>query len=112
MQPGRFKLTPLLRRCALQMFRPEANRLCKFLEFSAMSLQLATKGGSHGKQGYLRVLSSGASRHQKPGFRPLALKRRHEPKWFMVRESYIVATDEPYSVSCGVESWRHGKITE
>lgn len=81
------------------MFRPEANRLCKFLELSAMSLALATKkGGSQGKQGYLRVLSA-ASRHKRPGLHPIEMKRRHQPKWFMVRESYIVSTTEPADVS-------------
>ena len=63
-----------------------------------MSIALAKRGGSQGKQGYLRVLSSGASRHKRPGFHPLDLKRRHEPKWFIVRESYIVSTDEPCDV--------------
>lgn len=78
------------------MFRPEANRLCKFLEISALSVHLATRGGTQGKQGYLRILSPGASRHKRPGFHPLDLKRRHEPKWFMVRESYIVSVDEVF----------------
>lgn len=83
------------------MFRPEANRLCKFLELSAISIHLATKGGVQGKQGYLRVLSSGASRRRKPGFHPLDFKSRHEPKWFVVRESYILAVDETYEVRSG-----------
>ena len=81
------------------MFRPEANRLCKFFELSAMAIALAKRGGSQGKQGYLRVMSSGASRHKRAGFHPLDLKRRHEPKWFIVRDSYIVSTDEPCDVS-------------
>ena len=81
------------------MFRPEANRLCKFLELSAISIHLAARGGLQGKQGYLRVMSGGASRHRKPGFHPLDFKQRHEPKWFVVRDSYILAVDEPYAVS-------------
>ena len=81
------------------MFRPEANRICKFLELSAMSIHLATKGGTQGKQGYLRVLSSGASRHRRPGFHPIDLKRRHQPKWFIVRESYIVSVDAPFETN-------------
>lgn len=78
------------------MFRPEANRLCKFLELSAMSIALATKGGTQGKQGYLRIMSSGASRQGRPGFHPLDIKKRHTPKWFIVRESYILAANEAY----------------
>lgn len=35
------------------MFGPGANRLCKFLEISAMSVSLAPGGGEQGKQGYL-----------------------------------------------------------
>jgi phospholipase D1/2 len=66
-----------------------------------MSIHLATKGGTQGKQGYLRVLSPGASRHKRPGFHPIDLKRRHEPKWFIVRESYIVAVDEVF----GTQIW-------
>lgn len=31
------------------MFRPEANRLCRFFEISALSVQLATRGGIQGK---------------------------------------------------------------
>ena len=42
----------------LQMFGAGANRLCKFLEISAMSIQLATRGGEQGKQGYLVRLPS------------------------------------------------------
>ena len=30
-----------------------ANRLCKFLEISAIAVSLATQGGEQGKQGYL-----------------------------------------------------------
>ena len=94
------------------MFRPEANRLCKFFELSAMSIALAKRGGSQGKQGYLRVLSSGASRHKRPGFHPLDLKRRHEPKWFIVRESYIVSTDEPCDVGQHLHRLAAYKLTE
>ena len=85
-------LLKLIRAC---MFRPEANRLCKFLEISALSIELCGRGGSQGKQGYLRVLSSGISRKKSPGIHPFQFKQRHEPKWFVVRESYITAVDEP-----------------
>lgn len=90
--------TYLLRLIRAVMFRPEANRLAKFLEVSALALQLAGLGGTTGKQGYLVVLKGGASRKKAPGFHPIASKRRHEPKWFMVRDSFIVAVDHPDSV--------------
>ena len=77
-----------------------------------MSIALAKRGGSQGKQGYLRVLSSGASRHKRPGFHPLDLKRRHEPKWFIVRESYIVSTDEPCDVGQHLHRLAAYKLTE
>ena len=98
------------------MFGPGANRLCKFLEISAMSVMLAPVGGEQGKQGYLvrsstllgstsaetsiqRIMSSGASRRKEQGFHPFSWKGRHEPKWFVVRDSYIVAVDDPASVT-------------
>ncbi|GAA5869931.1 hypothetical protein JCM3774_000531 [Rhodotorula dairenensis] len=87
----------LLKLIRATMFGPGANRLCKFLEISAMSIMLATRGGEQGKQGYLRVTSSGASRRRPPGFHPLSWKKRHDPKWFLVRDSYIVAVESPAS---------------
>ncbi|GAA6005029.1 hypothetical protein JCM10207_008483 [Rhodosporidiobolus poonsookiae] len=87
----------LLKLIKATMFGPGANRLCKFLEISAMSIMLTTRGGEQGKQGYLRITSSGASRKKQPGFHPLDWKRRHDPKWFIVRDSYIVAVDDPAS---------------
>ncbi|GAA5854566.1 hypothetical protein JCM8547_004887 [Rhodosporidiobolus lusitaniae] len=87
----------LLKLIKATMFGPGANRLCKFLEISAMSIMLSTRGGEQGKQGYLRITSSGASRKKPSGFHPLQWKKRHEPKWFIVRDSYIVAVDDPAS---------------
>ncbi|GAA6060274.1 hypothetical protein JCM10212_003974 [Sporobolomyces blumeae] len=87
----------LLKLIRATMFGPSANRLCKFLEISAMSISLATRGGEQGKQGYLRITSGGASRRKQPGFHPLSWKKRHDPKWFIVRDSYIVAVDDPAS---------------
>ncbi|GJN89825.1 hypothetical protein Rhopal_002814-T1 [Rhodotorula paludigena] len=87
----------LLKLIRATMFGPGANRLCKFLEISAMSIQLATRGGEQGKQGYLRITSSGASRRKQPGFHPFDWKKRHDPKWFIVRDSYVVAVENPAS---------------
>ncbi|KAH8921125.1 phospholipase D/nuclease, partial [Atractiella rhizophila] len=92
----------LLKLIRAVMFRPEANRLCKFLEISALSIQLATAGAGafQGKQGYLSLhvsggSGSGISRKGLKGFHPMHFKKKHEPKWFLVRESYIVCVDEP-----------------
>lgn len=86
----------LLKLTRATMFVPEANRLCKFLEISALSLALANRGGFQGKQGYLRIMSSGAfSRRKRAGFHPMEWKERREPKWFIVRESYLICVDEP-----------------
>lgn len=81
------------------MFRPEANRLCKFFEISALSISLATRGGFQGKQGYLRILSKSSRKDAQKGLlTPISWAKSHEPKWFIVRESYIVIVDEPDSL--------------
>ncbi|CAD0094222.1 unnamed protein product [Aureobasidium vineae] len=82
------------------VFRPDSTRLCKFLELSALSLRLSVEGGYHGKEGLMSIIS-------KPNIdlrrRPVtgsvsAFKRNTEPKWFMIRHSYIVALDSPESL--------------
>lgn len=78
------------------MFRPEANRLCKFLELSALGISFATRGGFTGKQGYLRVLSKGGRKQeQRSILSPARWVRATEPKWFIVRESYIAICPRP-----------------
>ena len=82
------------------MFRPEANRLCKFFELSAVSVSLAARGGVQGKQGYLRILSPSSRRSEQSGglLTPLRWIKSHDPKWFIVRESFIVVVEEPDSL--------------
>ncbi|CEH19132.1 Phospholipase D1 [Ceraceosorus bombacis] len=81
------------------MFRPEANRLCKFFELSALSISLASRGGYQGKQGYLRIMSRSSRKDAQKGLlTPASLAKSYSPKWFIVRESYIVAVDEPASL--------------
>ncbi|KAG8706505.1 Phospholipase D1 [Ceratobasidium sp. 395] len=76
------------------MFRADANRLFRFFEISALSIALAQRGGIQGKAGYLRVLSSNMSRKAAhTGL--LGWKRNHDPKWWLVRESYLVAVEDP-----------------
>lgn len=82
------------------MFRPEANRLCKFFEISALSVSLASRGGYQGKQGYLRIMSKSSRKNNQKGIlTPVSWHKSHEPKWFIVRESFIVTVDEPDTVS-------------
>ncbi|ODN95881.1 phospholipase D [Cryptococcus wingfieldii CBS 7118] len=78
------------------IFRPESNRLCKFFELSALTLSLAPRGGFQGKAGFLMIPGSNASRRaNQPGLMPASWKASREPKWFIVRDSYCVATDGP-----------------
>lgn len=84
-----------LRKCLQTLtFREECNRLCKFLELSTLGIRLARDERVAGKEGYLAIRSiKGATR----GFtcNPMEMKRRHQPRWFMVRESYIAAIADP-----------------
>nr|XP_019012545.1 phospholipase D [Kwoniella pini CBS 10737]OCF51326.1 phospholipase D [Kwoniella pini CBS 10737] len=81
------------------IFRPESNRLCKFFELSALTLQLAPRGGFQGKAGFLKIPDWGASRRaNQPGLAPTSWAAHRKPKWFIVRDSYFVATDGPESV--------------
>ncbi|EXJ59862.1 hypothetical protein A1O7_04009 [Cladophialophora yegresii CBS 114405] len=73
------------------LFRPESNRLCRFLEISALGMRLAAEGSEHGKEGSLTIRSAKGL-----DFRALnagEFKKRHSPKWFLVRHSYVVCVD-------------------
>jgi phospholipase D1/2 len=78
----------------IMIFRPDSNRLCKFLELSALGVRLAAEGTYHGKEGYLIIRSSKGSDFRRP-WNPSQMARRHAPKWFLVRHSYIVCVDSP-----------------
>ena len=75
------------------MYRPEANRLCHFLELSALGVELAIEGGYQGKEGYLIIRSR--SDKFAASCTPLGLWNRYGPKWFLVRQSYIFCVDSP-----------------
>ncbi|KAK3059400.1 hypothetical protein LTS18_010962, partial [Coniosporium uncinatum] len=79
------------------MFRPDSNRLCKFFEMSALGVRLAAEGGFHGKEGTLMIKSSKATDYRKI-WKPDLMKNRHRPKWFLVRQSYIVIVDSAQSM--------------
>lgn len=73
------------------LFRPESNRLCRFLEISALGMRLAAEGSEHGKEGLLLIRSAKGL-----DFRALnatEFKKRHTRKWFLVRHSYVVCVD-------------------
>ncbi|PSN72254.1 phospholipase-like protein D1 [Corynespora cassiicola Philippines] len=76
------------------IFRPDSNRLCKFLELSALGVRLAAEGGYHGKEGYMMIKSAkGVDARKK--WTPAPMMQRHWPKWFLVRHSYVVCVDSP-----------------
>ena len=76
------------------LFRPDNNRLCKFLEVSALGMRLAAEGSYHGKEGFL-VLQSGKGVDFRKALTPTNIRNRHTPKWFLVRHSYVVCVDSP-----------------
>jgi phospholipase D1/2 len=76
------------------MFRADSSRLCKFLELSALGVRLAAEGGYHGKEGFMIIKSSkGLDYRRQLTFN--LIKARHSPKWFLVRQSYVVCVDSP-----------------
>lgn len=76
------------------MFHADSTRLCKFLEISALGIRLAAEGSYHGKEGFL-VIQSAKGLDFRKAWHPSFLVRRHAPKWFLVRHSYIVCVDTP-----------------
>ncbi|KAL9054275.1 MAG: hypothetical protein Q9162_004233 [Coniocarpon cinnabarinum] len=65
------------------MFRGGSNRLCRFLEISALGVHLAAEGGYHGKEGMLHIKRTGA------------IRGITHSKWFLVRESYLACVTSP-----------------
>lgn len=85
----------------MQMLRPEANRLIRFLEISALTMQLTVNGGTQGKAGFLRVANAGdlARKSSRPALLNIVgWKEQRRPKWWIVRESYLVCVEQPDSV--------------
>ncbi|KAK9450986.1 uncharacterized protein V1518DRAFT_371319 [Limtongia smithiae] len=78
-------------------FQGEANRICKFLEFSAIGFRLSAEKSYHGKEGPLSVISVSTGRSWSANkLRPshmTALFKRYGSKWFLVRHSYILVVD-------------------
>jgi phospholipase D1/2 len=76
------------------IFRADSNRLCRFLELSALGVRLAAEGSYHGKEGYL-IIQSAKGLDVRRLLTPSNIFARHSPKWFLVRHSYIVCVDSP-----------------
>lgn len=87
----------LQRMISFMLFRADSNRLCKFLEVSALGMRLAAEGSYHGKEGFLMIQSAKGVDFRKI-LTPANLKtvtKRYSPKWFLVRHSYVVCVDSP-----------------
>ncbi|KAG0645079.1 Phospholipase D1 [Hyphodiscus hymeniophilus] len=76
------------------IFRADSNRLCRFLELSALGVRLAAEGSYHGKEGFL-VIQTANGLDVRRMLTPKNVFSRHSPKWFLVRHSYIVCVDSP-----------------
>lgn len=70
--------------------RPKSNKICRFLEISAMSLYLGQFSGIIGKQGYVKVQSKSS---RKTHLTSAHMFQSRSPKWIIVRESYIIFVD-------------------
>ena len=67
-----------------------------FFELSVLTVDLAPRGGFQGKAGFLKIPGANASRRaNQPGITPTSWVQSRKPKWFIVRDSYFLATDSP-----------------
>lgn len=71
------------------IFKAEANRLCRFLELSHLAIQMSPMSTIIGKQGYLQIRSK-SSRAEAHNW---DIKSRRAPRWFIVRESFLLIVD-------------------
>ena len=80
------------------MFRADSNRLCRFLELSALGVRLAAEGSYHGKEGFLHIQTSKGLDFRRV-LTPAKVISRHSRKWFLVRQSYIVCVESPENMN-------------
>lgn len=80
------------------MFRADSNRLCRFLELSALGVRLAAEGTYHGKECYLHIQSSKGIDFRRV-LTPSKVIARHSRKWFLVRQNYIVVVESPSNMN-------------
>ena len=89
------------------MFHPTSNRLCSFLEISGLSIALAQSGGWQVKAGNLKV-EPASSKSGMFGRKNATWTNRKKMRWCAVRESYLVALEDPGEVGCffcGISVW-------
>ncbi|KAI0019261.1 phospholipase D [Xylariomycetidae sp. FL0641] len=80
------------------MFRPDSNRLCKFLELSALGVRLAAEGSFHGKECYLHIQNTKGIDFRRV-LTPQKVILSHTRKWFLVRQNYIVLVESPATMN-------------
>ncbi|ORY65461.1 uncharacterized protein BCR38DRAFT_409153 [Pseudomassariella vexata] len=80
------------------MFRPDSNRLCKFLELSALGVRLAAEGNYHGKECFLHLGPTKGIDFRRV-LTPAKFVARHTKKWFLVRQNYIVVCESPSTMN-------------
>ncbi|KAI2624830.1 phospholipase D [Hypoxylon sp. NC1633] len=80
------------------MFRADSNRLCKFLELSALGVRLAAEGSFHGKECYLHIQSTKGIDFRRV-LSPQKVIARHTRKWFLVRQNYIAVVESPATMN-------------
>ncbi|KAI1258638.1 phospholipase D [Xylariaceae sp. FL1019] len=80
------------------MFRPDSNRLCKFLELSALGVRLAAEGNFHGKECYLHIQFSKGIDFSRV-LMPSKVVSKHSRKWFLVRQNYIAVVESPATMN-------------
>ncbi|KAF9203972.1 Phospholipase D1 [Haplosporangium sp. Z 27] len=73
------------------MYLPDAERMCKFLELSALTLAQGTDGGYQGKEGYLTVVKQKRLMDEGPLINAVKkVYRKPVSKYFIVRDSFII----------------------
>ncbi|KAI1319920.1 Phospholipase D1 [Mortierella claussenii] len=73
------------------MYLPDAERMCKFLELSALTLAHVPDGGYQGKEGYLTVVKQKRLMNEGPLTNAVKkVYRKPVSKYFIVRDSFII----------------------
>ncbi|KAG0323947.1 Phospholipase D1 [Dissophora globulifera] len=73
------------------MYLPDAERICKFLELSALTLAHVPDGGYQGKEGYLNVVKQNRLMDEGPLTNAVKkVYRKPVSKYFVVRDSFII----------------------
>ena len=79
------------------MFHPTSNRLSGFLEISALSIALAQSGGWQAKAGMLTI-EPASKKNGGFGRKSSSWSAKKKQRWCALRESYLVALEEPGEV--------------